>query len=334
MIPQTPPRVKRVVSHTPQETPQTKPSAYTKKFKTPTTKRPLFPQTPDTVGSKLKLPSTNLQKFTNSGVTHKLSLPATPEKSPRRKRKHSADKLNFGLLLPIPSKVGSGRTPTHSNVKIVNNAPKLNHEYFAEINNEFQFEEDLVDHLPKPELSDSSKQFLEKSKNISKQLFPNASLFEPESANSSFSEALVFNEQTPLSTSPIFSENSIFNPSTETKILEPPLTPRKQVISDKLVADWYDKSTREDVSNVSFSDYEEMKSQSQSTKLPNPFDENEMPAPKASSEDNNPFAESGKSIDYATHMELVNNRTGKRTVVELTEEQKQIKPKKLDFSGL
>jgi hypothetical protein len=334
MIPQTPPRVKRVISHTPQETPQTKHNANTKKFKTPTSKKQVFPQTPDTVGSKLKLPSTNLQKFTNSSVTHKLSLPPTPEKSPRRKRKQTADKLNFGLLLPIPSKVGSGRTPTHSNVKIINNAPKLNHEYFAEINNEFQFEEDLVDHPPKPELSDSSKQFLEKSKDISKQLFPNASLLPSESTKSLFSETLIFNDEDSFRTTPGFSENSIFNPSTEPEVFEPPLTPRRQVISSKLLADWYDKSPQENVFNVTFSEYEDMKSQSQSTKLPNPFDENEMPASTPTSQNTNPFAESGKSIDYATHMELVNNRTGKRTVVELTEEQKQIRPKKLDFSGL
>ncbi|OBA22043.1 hypothetical protein METBIDRAFT_31013 [Metschnikowia bicuspidata var. bicuspidata NRRL YB-4993] len=37
-------------------------------------------------------------------------------------------------------------------------------------------------------------------------------------------------------------------------------------------------------------------------------------------------------IDYSTHMEMVNTRTGERKVVVLSEEQRRFKPKKLDFT--
>lgn len=37
-------------------------------------------------------------------------------------------------------------------------------------------------------------------------------------------------------------------------------------------------------------------------------------------------------VDYSTHLELVNHRTGERKIEELTEEQRALRPKKLDFS--
>lgn len=37
-------------------------------------------------------------------------------------------------------------------------------------------------------------------------------------------------------------------------------------------------------------------------------------------------------IDYSTHLELVNNRTGERIAEELSDEQRRLRPRKLDFS--
>lgn len=37
-------------------------------------------------------------------------------------------------------------------------------------------------------------------------------------------------------------------------------------------------------------------------------------------------------VDYSTHLELVNHRTGEKKIEELTEEQRALRPRKLDFS--
>lgn len=76
--------------------------------------------------------------------------------------------------------------------------------------------------------------------------------------------------------------------------------------------------------------------------LPNPFLTSESsPSVKEqhSLELSNPFLDNKENdlkqkVDYNTHMELINNKTGQRKVVKLTKNQMKIKPKKLSFEGL
>lgn len=111
-------------------------------------------------------------------------------------------------------------------------------------------------------------------------------------------------------------------------ILQEPLTPGGQLINDELVKHWHGKS----YNNYSSSDEEDEEEEDQ-PKLVNPF---VGPASTKSTSRNvfaDPFnSQSKNEVDYQTHMELVNNKTGERRVVKLSSRQSKIKPKKLDFS--
>lgn len=101
-----------------------------------------------------------------------------------------------------------------------------------------------------------------------------------------------------------------------------PATPRKQIVdepklpvSDSDEDDW-EVSTMSEVDKIP------------RAKLTNPFIDNgkHKTAPSQSLSPN--------GINYDTHMELINNRTGKKRIVKLTKNQMKIKPKKLSFDGI
>ncbi|KAF3993707.1 hypothetical protein FT663_01120 [Candidozyma haemuli var. vulneris] len=95
------------------------------------------------------------------------------------------------------------------------------------------------------------------------------------------------------------------------------VTPGKQMITEDLVEQWHGKSF-----NTDFSSDDEFDS---GGPIPNPFTD-------ASPTKRGPPAPS--KVDFSTHNEFINPKTGERKVVELTETQKKFKPKKLSFSGL
>lgn len=99
-------------------------------------------------------------------------------------------------------------------------------------------------------------------------------------------------------------------------------TPGAQLITDEKVHQWHGKSR-----NTNFSSDE---SDTESAPLVNPFLAPSLPARKRAV---NPFSLK-PAVDYATHVEYINHRTGERRVEELLESQRRIGPKKLDFSGL
>lgn len=100
-------------------------------------------------------------------------------------------------------------------------------------------------------------------------------------------------------------------------------TPGLQMITDEKVRLWHGLSFKNGFSSD--------ESDSESTTMQNPFLES-TPArdPPATTFGNN----SRPAVNYDTHLELVNHRTGERKVELLLESQRQLKPKKLDFSGV
>ncbi|GEQ69742.1 hypothetical protein JCM33374_g3416 [Metschnikowia sp. JCM 33374] len=115
-----------------------------------------------------------------------------------------------------------------------------------------------------------------------------------------------------------------------------PSTPGKQLITEDKICTWHGKSFHGGFS----SDEEDSDSEPRvKTKLANPFLSTEQckqskNSPFRTSRGNNPFTVKQNQVDYATHLELVNHRTGERKVTLLSEEQQKFKPKKIDFSGI
>lgn len=116
-------------------------------------------------------------------------------------------------------------------------------------------------------------------------------------------------------------------------------TPTGRLINEDLVDAWYGKSLNNDFSSdEELSDYENMMLKKEilnfSTNISVKSQNQQIGNPSVSA----PFNLNTKTniptssvIDYATHAEYFNNKTGERIIRELTEEEKKIKPKKLDF---
>lgn len=107
--------------------------------------------------------------------------------------------------------------------------------------------------------------------------------------------------------------------------LAAPATPGGQLITPQMVEQWHGKSF-----NIDFSD--DSDDETVSTELVNPF----IASSKPKSSVKNPFATrlSKPTVNYATHVEYINHRTGERKVEELLESEKKFKPKRIDFSGI
>ncbi|KAI5968491.1 hypothetical protein KGF57_000185 [Candida theae] len=118
---------------------------------------------------------------------------------------------------------------------------------------------------------------------------------------------------------------------------EAPMTPGKQVITEEMVKQWQESS--DDEEGVEVTTWEQVEKIPKAN-LPNPFIASgaDHKTKEMRSDSTNPFLDkenaSRDKIDYNTHMELVNNKTGERKVVKLTKNQMKIKPKKLSFEGL
>ncbi|KAK6200492.1 uncharacterized protein RJT21DRAFT_121403 [Scheffersomyces amazonensis] len=216
----------------------------------------LLPSTPDYAFTPRKSPISRKRKVIGggNGISNDIindttfTMPST-----------TTGKISFGLLLPAPSKIGSGRQQsrlTSNKDKIFLSSSHLfndNHSEFNDIFHEQESEEEMI-----------------------------------------------------------------------------PQTPSKQLINDNLVNHWHGKS----YNNYYSSDEDELPTR---TEVVNPFINNGSSSTinKSRSIESNPFTNnSSQSINYDTHMELINNKTGHRRVVKLTSNQSKIKPKKLDFSGL
>lgn len=286
LCPQTPPRVTRSKLSNIFTTPA-KHLETSHKLLTPCTSTKKAP------AIQFKTPSSIVKKSTILPTKDNASLlPLTPDFTPQhspnrsqRKRKvfpddifkHAtnssttlSEKLTFGLLLPSPSTVGSGRKAINklrlSNPIDGSKSNKLNQ--MAILNEGINFEEDIDDEID----------------------------------------------------------------ATATK---EPLTPSIQIINDDLVDHWHGKSY-----NNQFSSDEELSdTELQVKELHNPFmDSSSSKIEKGTTKrGSNPFQDTFGSpkdeIDYRTHMELVNGKTGIKRVVKLTSRQSKMVPKKLDFSS-
>lgn len=117
------------------------------------------------------------------------------------------------------------------------------------------------------------------------------------------------------------------------------VTPKGKIIGESLVNAWYGKSLNNDFSSdEELSDYENMM-------LKNDILENNANRPSKTNRQqiHNPFGPApfnlntktniptSSAVDYSTHAEYYNNKTGERITRELTEDEKRIKPKKLNF---
>lgn len=95
-----------------------------------------------------------------------------------------------------------------------------------------------------------------------------------------------------------------------------PSTPRKQLITPSLISEWQYQSPKfEQV------DYDSIKSKQ--VDLPNPF---------LDSYSDKSVSKYDSTIDFNTHIEKINHKTGERIYEKLSQQQQNIKPKKLDFS--
>lgn len=300
-VPQTPPRLARNQAsirspnlHTPARTPVREVKGL---FTPSTTSKQKSNLLAPPTSNLFKTPSSIKKKPTTNAKNVSLLLPITPEFTPQRspsrgprKRKfasnelfkHTSDTqsghkdlepLSFGLLLPAPSTVGSGRASSSQTPGSRAKPDGLKLDTLARLNSNLQFEEDDED------------------------------IAELDS--------------------------------------KMPLTPKKQMIDEQMVDQWHGKSYH----NMNYSSEDELSDSDLSDtklKMANPFLESNSPIrrPRPTSIDSinssNPFTEhpQNKNVDYNTHMELVNHRTGQRRVVKLTNKQMQVKPKKLDFSNV
>lgn len=115
-----------------------------------------------------------------------------------------------------------------------------------------------------------------------------------------------------------------------------PVTPGKQLITEEKIHSWHGRSF-----HLGFSSDEDDDDTHTHTgpKLANPFlstSSEESRAQKLGGglAKTNPFGPKTSTVDYSTHLELINHRTGERKIEALLEEQKKFKPKKIDFSGI
>ena len=101
-----------------------------------------------------------------------------------------------------------------------------------------------------------------------------------------------------------------------------PKTPAKQIIDNSRTKE----SENEDDWEVM--DIDEV-AKIPRAKLRNPFIDTFEPTSPITPEES-----TGDRINYDTHMELINSKTGKKRVVKLTKNQMKIKPKRLSFDNI
>ncbi|CUM49450.1 unnamed protein product [Debaryomyces tyrocola] len=297
-------------------------------MRTPSTFQPVTPvkitesfATPYTGGKNTR----NLFKGSTDNKNKANLVPLTPEFTPQRsphrshKRKRSTVDAIFkqptvdsnagtetpmtdlsGLLMPTPSTVGTGRKVAHNHTRPLK-PPVLSFETLSKLNDNLNFEEEV----------DDDDVFKASTPQLESGFIQNTNL------------KLSTNELSPVDASPIKKKPSV------RKGLQ---TPKGQVIDDKTVNRWHGNSFNSIFSSDD-EDYEEIKPM----KMENPFLSSSAPAKKLN-RPSNPFNNAKRSsqngdVDYATQVEYFNTKTGARKVVNLLNRQREIKPKRLDFSS-
>ncbi|KAI3402579.2 hypothetical protein KGF56_004671 [Candida oxycetoniae] len=229
-------------------------------------------------------------KYTASSTHRKRNLNDIFSDSATSTYSRSTEKISFGLFLPLPSTVGSGRKigKLHGGfLSGTSNIPLFDKKKLESLRDEVDIEEEIE------------------------------------------MEVMI-----------------------KEKVDIEPSTPGKQIIDDETVRQWHGKSFNDkffddeeeenndddDNENNNDEDGEKVRTMSylETKKIPrasliNPFieNENEKDANLGNNKQDLP-----SRIDYNTHMELVNNKTGERKVLKLTKNQMKYKPKKLSFEGI
>ncbi|CAH2354755.1 hypothetical protein CLIB1423_18S02960 [[Candida] railenensis] len=300
----------------------------------------------------LQLPSSSNHGFASlMPITPEVTPLRSPNRSTRKKRIHvdeitpdnpvqklsraseSISDFSFGLLLPAPSTIGMGRKIPSPTIKSapLNSSPTLDSDFFANI----AHEEDVEDY-PSP----SSSPFLLKNNNLS--FMPPIDYEHIQSSPTKAAPpplALPATAPGPVRGTSI-SKSKFNTPKlpqshilTTPKLMQTPKmpqTPVGQLIDEDIVYKWHGKSFNSDYSTDDEAHYRD---NIETEDVENPFvspSTHQLPQFKP------PFTPKSKSqsnVDYSTHMELVNNRTGERSIVALSHEQASIKPKRLDFSS-
>lgn len=272
--------------------------------------------------SKSKTPFIKTQD--SYGDRNNFTMPITPEftpqKSPRahRKRRNNVEDIlrsesttndqegNINLLLPTSSTVGTGRKPIQLGKPM--KPPSLTFDSLSKLNDNLKFESDEDE-----EMNDED-------------------FFKADNSNKKSGDKSSFVLKSNLLKSP----TSVAVPASPTKSRPVPLpnTPGHQLIDDDKINRWHGTSfkNRFDFDDEDVDDDEDFKS---TKPLVNPFLADSTNSSKNINllRNHNPFNPSKPEIDYNTHAEYVNNKTGEKRVVKLLERQANIKPKKLDFSS-
>ncbi|ODV69316.1 hypothetical protein HYPBUDRAFT_163965 [Hyphopichia burtonii NRRL Y-1933] len=266
---------------------------------------------------------------------------ATPNKTPRSIRKKAKDIIltppqssqkqpfqtprpamfSFGMFLPTPLTVGSGRK-------------------FKQKPSEISDEK-----LPQPELKDS-KELNEDGDYLDHEL-----ISKPKKSISETLKALAGSNDTEVKET-----RSCTPPPLAAASKNLPATPQNNIIDDKLVNEWHAKSFNRKKIYSDVEDDDEIDSILQNGKsnqisIPNPFVDSKLPNPskfnskilnslydddEKEEEKNhklsNPFGISIKlKVDFSSQAEFINHKTGERVIRELSDKEKSIKPKKLLF---
>ena len=146
----------------------------------------------------------------------------------------------------------------------------------------------------------------------------------------------------------------------EEDLAKEPLTPGKQIIDDVKIKQWHGKLfNKYDLDSSDGEEEEKEKGEENEEKarekeqdfadgrimtleqtkriprarLPNPFLEDTKEKQMNKKLDRE-IRDEKTTVNYNTHMELYNNKTGERKVLKLTKSQMKYKPKKLTFEGL
>lgn len=238
----------------------------------------------------------------------------TPQKSPRLHRKrniesiftttpgpngsHASQVNDNSFFLPTPSTVGSGRKcniNTNNRLKPVT----LKFDTLLLLNEGLKFESDE---------EETDNFFLKPSNGGNTKFMSNLNMLKSPTKirNNPFEDLYEPGSPTPTVTKSVIPE-----------------TPHKQLINDEKIQSWHGKSLKY------FDDDDDFDSILQSkTEMANPFLSTNV------NSNINISKPAKSSVNYDTHLELINNKTGEKKVIKLTEHQASIKPKKLNFSSI
>lgn len=253
----------------------------------------------------------------------------TPQKSPRLHRKRNIESIftttpgpngshvnnqqnndSNLMFLPTPSTVGSGRK---CNINTTNRLKPvtLKFDTLLLLNEGLKFESDEEE-----EEEEEANFFLK-----------------PSAGNSKFMANLnMLKSPTKIKTNPFENEYQPGGSPTPIKSTDYasksviPETPHKQLINEEKIQNWHGKTQvkyfneedNEDIDTILLSKKE----------LVNPFLADNSKTNISITKPNT------SSVNYDTHLELINNKTGEKKIIKLTENQAKIKPKKLDFSSI